>query len=279
MLEIRSTAARSIPQHPLDRCHDLYFLNTAEHFTTVLSPKANEELLISAARPYLGVGSDQRLLEIFEAAHSVMLAVLSAHQNSDLLARHVHPYVDVLFKVFPETISARQFRLAVKTLIRVTSPPYPISESEPLLPSVLLELVRHRLEHASSKPLQQAVIATAPATHSNDPASSERPSLSEQSVLALTLIDALPFLHIDQLEDWLPSVAESLTQVQGADQLETCRHRFWEVLSNGEMDVGRASVCVTWWGTRGGREMVLYGAGPEQEGPFMSGALGEMSRL
>ena len=101
--DIRPTSAGSIPQHPLDRCHDLYFLNTAEHFTVVLFPELNEHLLIGAATPYLGLGSDPRLLEIFEAAHSVMLAVLSAPQNSNLLARHIHPYVDALFKVFPKT--------------------------------------------------------------------------------------------------------------------------------------------------------------------------------
>ena len=97
--EIQPAEAGCIPQHPLDRCLDLYFLNTAEHFTLVLTPKANEELLIAAATPYLGVGGDQRLLEIFEAAHSTVLAVLAAPQTADLVAKHIYTYVDVLFKV------------------------------------------------------------------------------------------------------------------------------------------------------------------------------------
>lgn len=88
-----------IAQHPLDRCHDLYFLNTAEHFPLILACETNEQLLINVATPYLGVGSDQRLTEIFEAAHSVLLAVFSAPQNSSLVAKHIHSYVNALFEV------------------------------------------------------------------------------------------------------------------------------------------------------------------------------------
>ncbi len=269
----RPTSAGSIPQHPLDRCHDLYFLNMAEHFTVVLSPELNEQVLIAAATPYLGLGSDPRLLEIFEAAHSVMLAVLSAPQNTDLLIRHTHTYVDVLFKVFPQSVSARQFRMAVRTLIRITSPPSLISETEPLLPATLLELVRFRLQSASPDLLLQ------PMNLNEDYGTPEHPALSEQTVLVLTLIDSLPFLHVDQLEDWLPLTAEALNTIQDATQLQICRKRFWDVLSNGEMDVNRSALCVTWWGTRGGREMVLLGREQQQEGPFMSGGLQELSRL
>ena len=278
--EIRPLAG-SIPQHPLDRCLDLYFLNTAEHFTTVLSPELNEELLVTKATPYLGLGSDQRLLEIFESAHSVMLAILSAPQNSDLLAKHIHPYLDVLFKVFPKNISARQFRMAVKTLIRMTSPPSLLSELQPLLPSTILELLRFRLETGSSAVVQQngGPPAHSPSKAKSMPTDVEQLSLSEGAVLVLTLIDALPCLPLDQLEDWLPVVAESLRIIKDVNQSHICRQRFWDVLSNGEMDVNRAALCVAWWGTRGGRDMVLFGRDHQAEGPFMSGALEEISKL
>lgn len=277
--DIRPSSAGSIPQHPLDRCLDLYFLNSTENFTTVLSPGISEELLIGAAAPYLGLGSDPRLLEIFESAHSVMLAVVSAPQNSDLLAKHIHPYVDVLFRVFPENLSARQFRMAIKTLIRISSPPSFISERQPLLPSTILELVRFRLETASPAPMQQIAGPPVLSPSAENPSAPEQPPLSEQSVLVLTLIDALPFLHISQLEDWLPVVAESLNSIEDSSQLHTCRQRFWDVLSNGEMDVDRAALCVAWWSTRGGRDMVLFGRNHPAGGPFMSGALGEASKL
>jgi hypothetical protein len=58
-----------------------------------------------------------------------------------------------------------------------------------------------------------------------------------------------------------------------------CVDRFWEALSSGEMDVDRAHCCVTWWSTRGGRELVLFGSESSSEqvaenGPYMSGAVG-----
>ena len=245
----------------------------AEHFTIVLGPEFSEQILITAATPYLGLGSDPRLLEIFEAAHSVMLAVLSAPQNTGLLIRHTHTYVDVLFKVFPQNLSARQFRMAVRTLIRITSPPSQISETEPLLPATLLELVRFRLQSASPDLLPQ------PVGMNEGHGTMEHPALTEQTVLVLTIIDSLPFLHVHELENWLPLTAEALNTIQDATQRQICRKRFWEVLSNGEMDVNRSESCVTWWGTRGGRELVIHGKEQQQQGPFMSGGLQELSRL
>ena len=277
--EIRPPSAGSIPRHPLDRCLDLYFLNTAEHFTSVISSELSEELFVGAATPYLGFGGDQGLLEIFESAHSVMLAVLSAPKNSDLLAKHIDPYVDILFRVFPQSLSARQFRMAVKTLIRISSPPSTLSERQPFLASSILELVLFRLEASSPASMQPNAAAPAPSPFHDNPTIPEQPPLSESAVLMLTLIDALPFLPIDQLEDWLPVIAESLSMIKYADHLHTCRQRFWDILSSGEMDVDRAALGVAWWGTRGGREMVLFGGGNQAQGPFMSGALEEASKL
>ena len=164
--------------------------------------------------------------------------------------------------------------MAIKTLIRITSPPSLISQSQPFLPSTLLELVLERIKSASSKPLSY-VSHTTPFVGDK----SDEPVLSEQSVCILALIDALPFLPNDSLEEWLSIVADTLKFVQDQTMLHTCRQRFWEVLSNGEMDVTRAAQCVVWWSTRGGREIVLYGDHDKDEGPFMSGALGESSKL
>lgn len=97
--EVRPAELGRIPAHPLDRCHDLYFLNIAEHFTLAVTPQTNEDLLIAAAVPYLSAGNDPRLLEILEAAHSVMLAVLATPQNTELSAKHIPFYIEALFKV------------------------------------------------------------------------------------------------------------------------------------------------------------------------------------
>lgn len=88
-----------IPGHPLERCLDLFFLNTAEQFTLGLPPALSEGLVIAAATPYLITGGNSNLLHIFEAAHSIMLAVFSAPQNVDITARHLPFYVDALFRV------------------------------------------------------------------------------------------------------------------------------------------------------------------------------------
>lgn len=96
---IKPNELGQIPAHPLERTLDLFFLNTAELFTTVLSSKCSEELLISAASPYLPAGGNNHLLEIFEAAHSVVLAVFAIPENAALAAKHLPFYIDNLFAV------------------------------------------------------------------------------------------------------------------------------------------------------------------------------------
>jgi hypothetical protein len=256
-----------IPRHPLDRILDLYFLNTAEHFTLILSPTTNEDLLVASAVPYLAAGENRHILPVFEAAHSVMLAVLSAPQSAEITAKHLPFYIDALFSVFPHNLSPRQFRLAFKTLMRVTAPPSALSASHPDLPATLLELVFHRALTASGEPLPPD--ATALALQGSD---APPPPLSEQAILALTLIDALPMLPIPLLEEWLPLCADLLNQINDDAMRETVKARYWEVLVSGEMDAERSGVAVTWWTTRGGRDLVLFGRESGEYG-MMSGAL------
>ena len=161
--------------------------------------------------------------------------------------------------------------MAVKTLVRLTSPPSPISATQPLLSSILLELVLMRLEGASPVPLQLE-------PPESGGSSDEDGALSEQSVLLLTLIDSLPFLHFTSLEEWLPLIAAKMGVIQDLALRDKCRQRFWEVFSNGEMDVDRAALCVSWWSTRGGREMVLQNSNDE-EGSSMGGGLEKSSKL
>ncbi|EDU42459.1 conserved hypothetical protein [Pyrenophora tritici-repentis Pt-1C-BFP] len=255
-----------IPRHPFDRILDLYFLNTAEHFTLVLSTATNEDLLVASAVPYLAAGENRHMLPVFEAAHSVMLAVLSAPQSAEITAKHLPFYIDALFSVFPHNLSPRQFRLAFKTLMRVTAPPSTLSATHPDLPATLLELVFHRALTAPTEALPPDSVALALQNSDAPP-----PALSEQAVLALTLIDALPYLPIALLEEWLPLCAELLNEISDDDMRENVKARYWEVLVSGEMDAERSGVAVCWWTTKGGRERVLYGR--EEELDFMSGAL------
>ncbi|KAB8079015.1 hypothetical protein BDV29DRAFT_111151 [Aspergillus leporis] len=261
-----------IPAHPLERYLDLYFLNTSELFTPVLTPKVSEELLISAAVPYLPAGGDNNLLEIFEAAHSVVLAVFAIPGNALLAAKHLPFYIDNLFAVFPENLSIRQFRLAFKTVLQVTAPPSPIANTQRHLPSILLEVLYDRALHASNKVLPQRAESGA------ESGTSQTPPLSEQAALTLSLIDGLSFLRVEDLEEWLPLTAQLINTIRESEMRAVCVERFWEALSSGEMDVERACYCVAWWSTKGGRELVLIGNDPgtaesDHQGPYMSGAV------
>lgn len=257
-----------IPRHPLDRILDLYFLNTAEHFTLILSTATNEDLLVASAVPYLAAGENRHMLPVFEAAHSVMLAVLSAPQSAEITSKHLPFYIDALFSVFPHNLSPRQFRLAFKTLMRVTAPPSTLSATHPDLPATLLELVYHRALSAPTAPLPPDEASLALQGSDAPP-----PALSEQAVLALTLIDALPYLPIPLLEEWMPLCADLLNQVNDDDMRETIKARYWEVFVSGEMDAERSGAAVTWWTTRGGREQVLFGRESLVDFGMMSGAL------
>lgn len=163
--------------------------------------------------------------------------------------------------------------MAVKTLVRVTSSPSVISEQEPLLSSVLLQVVHQRLEAATSDPLPNEAD-----TLESAPASSGAPPLTEQAVMVLTLIDALPHLGLDFLEEWLHIAAASIHHVADDGLKQVCRNRFWEILTNGEMDNDRAALCVAWWTTKGGRGAVMDGTN-QADNSIGGGALGEQSKL
>ncbi|KAK5128060.1 hypothetical protein LTR85_005177 [Meristemomyces frigidus] len=266
-----------VPLHPLDRCLDLFFLNTAEHFTLVLPSQITEEVLVAAATPYLAAGGNNNLLPIFEAAHSVMLAAFSVPQNADLTTKNLPFYVDALFKVFPSNLSARQFRMAFKTLLRITAPPSALSTSQPMLPAALLDLLHARAAVASTVPLF-------PQPTSQDPDAPPQSliELSEQAVLTLTIMDTLAQLSLELLDEWLPITAEMINSIADNGMREHCKEHFWHMLVGGEMDPDRSQLCAAWWSTGGGREMVLFGREDMEEQKFvMSGALpgGSESKL
>ena len=89
----------TIALHPLDRYNDLFFFNTVEHFTSVISSQANEDFILAAAMPYLDIDGDPRLAEIHEAAHSVVLSIFSGSDDIDVVGRNIGSYSEALFKV------------------------------------------------------------------------------------------------------------------------------------------------------------------------------------
>ena len=251
-----------IADHALDRVLDLFWLNTAEHFTLVLSPAVNDALLIPAAIPYLTSTGDKSMMEVFEAGHSLMLSVVAVPKNAHVCVKHLPFYIEALLSAFPTNLSPRQFRVAFKSIVQIAAPPSPVTDTQPLMQSILLELIYSRTATAAVLPIPETSTIT------------QGPALSEQAVLVMTIIDSLCYLPVPVLEDWIPLTADLLPKVQDPAMRQACEERFWEALSSGEMDVERAATAVAWWTTRGGREMVLYGDDlPDDDLALMSGAL------
>ncbi|KAI1427007.1 hypothetical protein F5Y12DRAFT_224465 [Xylaria sp. FL1777] len=262
---------------PVHQALALFYLNTAEHLPLSLSTPSVEPLLIAPATANLSPTSwlvspantppSSLTLELFESSHAALLSAFSCPQHSALTAPLIPFYIDTLLSSFPSRISPRQFRLAFRTVMQVTSPPYPISVTHPELSETLLEMLRFRAEGASTAPLPPTPDAlSSPAEHQQ--AGPTAGLISEQTALVLALTDALPYLPVHLVNEWLSRAAEASHAIRDPQMRDVARHRLWEVLANGELDVDRAVAGVTWWGTQGGRDMV------GQQGEFMmSGAL------
>lgn len=270
--EIKPPNSGAIPAHPLLRTLDLFYLNLAEHLPLSLPPEGCDALIVQPATAYLAHSAplSPRMLELFESAHSAVLSVLSCPNNAPLTIKLAPFYTDTLFTSFPLHISPHQFRLAFKTMMQILSPPFPISATHPELAETFLEMVRFRISTANPAPLPPRPGAQGRLGPIASPA-------SEQSTLVMTLIDSLPFLHLSIFEVWMTLAAEALNEIPEPLMREAAKRRFWEILVNGEMDVERAAIGVSWWGTRGGRELVLYGRSDDAAGvagqPMMSGAI------
>lgn len=267
LADFRPADGISIPSNYLQRTLDLYYLNVAEHLPLALSTEACDALIIKPATAYLAHDGPMTpaMVEIFESAHSAILSVLSCPQHSKLTIDLAPFYIVKLFESFPHQISPRQFRLAFKTVLQIVSPPFPIAAMEPHLSETLLEMLLAYTANASATPLPLDASAEA-ASEESEP---ER--LSSQSALVLTLIDALPFLPLPLLEEWLAVAANAMNQIADPRLRKPVKERFWNILVNGEMDVERSAVGVAWWGSKGGRELVLFGGAPQV--PLMSGAI------
>ncbi|KAI1406701.1 peroxin 8 [Hypoxylon fuscum] len=273
---------------PIHQANALFYMNTAEHLPLSLSTPECETFILNPATAYLSPTTSwlsspannppsALTRELFEAAHSAVLSVLSWPQHSVIAASLIPFYIDAVLSSFPSRISPRQFRLAFRTMMRITSPPHPISADHPELSETMLEMLRFRAVEggASTAPLlpldEQTPTTPATASRVEGPVG----HVSEQTALVLALLDALPFLPLAAVEEWLTRAAEAMNGIADERMRDTARRRFWDMLVSGEMDVERAAVGVAWWGTNGGREMVLFShprRGPDA-GFLMSGAL------
>ncbi|KAK2004904.1 peroxin 8 [Colletotrichum falcatum] len=273
--ETKPPHAGAVPPSPLDRTLDLFYMNVSEHLPLNMPTEACDSLVVRPATAYLTHTGTMTptMVELFEAAHSAMLSVLSCPHNGPLTVSLVPFYIDALFASFPSQISSRQFRVAFKTVMQIVSPPFPISLMEPQLSETLLEMVRFKTMDASTTLLPQTQDVIAQIEKGLTP---QQVPLSEQSSLVLTLIDSLPFLPLPLVEDWMTLTGQAMNEIADPAMRQPVKDRFWEVLVSGEMDVERATIGVAWWTTKGGRELVL--GRDIQQLPMMSGAIMDESK-
>ncbi|KAF8455413.1 hypothetical protein BGX38DRAFT_1168767 [Terfezia claveryi] len=209
-------------------------------------------------------------------------------------------YAGMIFSSFPGGLSRKQFRLAFSTLVKVCEVP-PGENRLQGRGEVVMNIGYQRAKMAPETPLIEAagdggvtpaaavaaVAASAAAIAASEPnnpstspsppgtAGSATPSsppppppapYTEKEIYILALIDSLPFLLPETLSGWLTPVAELVAKdvkdVAGKGRL---RRRFWEVLTDGELDVDRAEVGVRWW-SEVGRELVEGSDGDRREG-------------
>ncbi|KAK6707038.1 hypothetical protein SNK04_008045 [Fusarium graminearum] len=266
--EFRPSEDASTSTTYLQRSLDLFYLNLSEHLPLTLPTDACDNLIIKPAIAYISHEgpTTQNMVEIFESAHSAILSTISCPQHSPLTIELTPFYIALLFNAFPRHISSRQFRVAFKTVMQIVSPPFPIAELEPFLSETLLEMLRASISTASTDLLPPtADIASQAAMEET-----QEVRYSQQSSLSLALVDSLPHLPLPLVEEWFTIAAQAMNEIKDPALREPVKERFLEILVSGELDVERAATGVAWWGTRGGRELIL---GASAEPPMMSGAL------
>ncbi|KAJ4268743.1 hypothetical protein NW762_002811 [Fusarium torreyae] len=252
----------------LQRTLDLFYLNLSEHLPLTLSTDACDALIIKPAISYISHEgpTTQNMVEIFESAHSAILSTIACPQHSPLTIELTPFYIALLFNSFPQHISSRQFRVAFKTVMQIVSPPFPIAELEPQLSETLLEMLRASISTASKDLLPPTADIVSQAAMEE----TQEERHSQQSSLVLALVDSLPYLPLPLVEEWFTIAAQVMNEIEDSVLREPVKQRFLQILVSGELDVERAATGVAWWGTLGGRELIL---GASTEPAMMSGAL------
>ncbi|KAF8759146.1 hypothetical protein RHS01_02450 [Rhizoctonia solani] len=126
-----SSMESSLPvDHPIVQGRIVYFLVCAEHVITQLPEQTIVDIILPMVQRHL---SDAHNREVYEAAHSVMLAIFAAHESQNpsgpdhFKLRRVHTlvpaYIDILLRQNSEEdrLSTDQLRLAFQALVRSAS--------------------------------------------------------------------------------------------------------------------------------------------------------------
>ncbi|KAL5598758.1 hypothetical protein BROUX41_003906 [Berkeleyomyces rouxiae] len=246
LTHLKPAPTPSTPTKTIERLQHLFYLNLAEQLPLALATADADALVVQPASTFLAHAAPASPLmrELFEAAHSAVLSVLACPQHAALASGLVPFYAAQLLAAFPALVSPRQFRLAFSTVLGILAPPLPASAATPGLAEVLVETVRHRA-------VDVATTGRTPLPPLLGEEGMMHAPVSEQTGLLFALIDALPSLPLDIVDEWLGITAEAIAVVEDDNLKIPLAKRFWEILESGEFDVERSMVAVEWW-ARGG---------------------------
>lgn len=100
---------------PMCRARVVYYLNMVEQVVSLM-PDEQLEAILRLLSPYL---SDSNHVDLFEASHSVVLAIFEKNQR---ISKTLAPvYVKIILDAYPIHLSLVQFRLAFKTVVQSLS--------------------------------------------------------------------------------------------------------------------------------------------------------------
>ena len=100
---------------PMSRARVVYYLNMVEQVVSLM-PDEQLEAILRLLSPYL---SDSDHVDLFEASHSVVLAIFERNQR---ISKTLAPlYVKIILDTYPIHLSLVQFRLAFKTVVKSLS--------------------------------------------------------------------------------------------------------------------------------------------------------------
>ncbi|CEH14190.1 hypothetical protein CBOM_02062 [Ceraceosorus bombacis] len=210
-----------------------FFLDACEQLVPSV-PDAVHRVVLDVAKYYL---EDNTWPDTFESAHSVVLALLSAHAPcSSSLAPY---YSSSLLKLFPEKINAEQLEHAYCTLVDSAS------SMDDALALWCAEQLRDEIESERSVLLAAPPQSAEPSLKSDPRSGSQIPATRLETLQAVH-VALLPSLHLVLLQTHLSFVKRHLLSLPAdSTQREALAEKTFDALAG--LDAATREEGLAWW--------------------------------
>ncbi|BFZ60355.1 hypothetical protein YB2330_001391 [Saitoella coloradoensis] len=224
--------------HPINMSTSLFFLNMSEHLAPVISPLLFKEIVFPVAQAYMKTPVQVPCRPLFEAAHSVVLALIMAPQMKEMASEVVVGYAQNTLTAFPGDISPRQLSLAFATLVQATAQPAPLYAKHPELSEHVLDLLLQRagVAHIGGCPVRL----------------DDGGMVDEKSACLLAYADSLPHVAPENMIRRLELLAGEVGKLAGEERRRLV-DKLWNVIAC-ELDVAKSELAVYWWHSFGGKD-------------------------